>query len=1139
MFSFNFNNNFNKNLINCLPPSSDSLYISEFYKFHNKKILLIANDAYQLNRIKNEISSFNPEIKIAILPDLEILPYEKSSPQKNIIAERLKTLWELANNKVDILIIQAQTLLQYLCPKDHLLKSVFIVRVNEILDIELFRKQLLYANYSYVDYVYEKGEFAINGSIIDIFPISSNTPIKIELFDNVIENIYINDKNNKHLTKLSSIELIPPHEYQLTKEFIEVFISKFNKEFQNSSSEIIKDIKNGIFCTGLEFYLPLFYDNCNSILEYIDNSWNIFYFESLNVTIEIFWQELKKRYEHFHYQYPCLKPNKIYLTQEIVFIKLKNFKNFIIKENGNLNNAISFIPNVKILNSLSNPYKNLHDFRINFNGKIIIFFKNLGRTQLIKHNLIANNFNVENIENLISLINNNDINKIYIITAELENSFLYNNTAYIAENDLFEFQEKDSFLNFKRKKDNSTQISKDLLINDLSEIKVGDYIVHVNCGIGKYLGLTSQNINNINYEMLTIEYEGESKLFVPIENMHLISKYLNLKDVNVKINKLGSKSWENIKIKTEKKINDVASSLLETYAKRELNLGLKCIINEEYEKFSKEFGYEPTLDQEKCFNDIINDLILNNSQKPMDRLICGDVGFGKTEVAMRATFIVSSNSYQVAIIAPTTLLVEQHYQNFINRFVNFPINIAHISRFSSTKEIKIILEKIKNGQIDIIIGTHRLLQNDVYFKNLGLVIIDEEHRFGVKQKESLRAKTCNVHTLAMTATPIPRTLSMALEGVRDFSIIATPPQKRLPVITSIIEDDDHLISEAIHREIRRGGQLFFLYNEVNTIHLMYEKLTKLIPYARIAITHGQLEEQVLENTIRNFILQKYNILISTTIIESGIDIPNANTIIIYDADKFGLAQLYQLRGRVGRSHHQAYCYLITKENISNNADKRLNAILSTSELGSGFNLAIHDLEIRGAGEILGEHQSGNIKEVGLSLYTQMLKKAIRKLKCLANEKDVIIEYKSEIILNESALITTEYCQDIHKRLVFYKKLSLANDIDMLENEYSSIINECGIPNLYLKNLFNLHLIRINCQILGIKKLEAYENTINVYFSESTSLSPKNLIDIMILLKTCKYDENNRKLNWKISNNNSEIKFKNIFYLISEIKSKIN
>lgn len=1140
MATFNFNDNFKKNIINYLPPSSDSLYISEFYKYNNKKILLITNDAYNLNRIKNEIRTFDDNVKIAIFPDLEILPYEKASPQNNIIAERLETLWKLSNNKVDILIVQSQTILQYLCPKEYLLKSVFIIQVNDVLHLELLKNQLIGANYSFVDNVYEKGEFAIKGSIIDIFPISSNTPIRIELFDNLIENIYLIDKNNKNLSKLSFVELIPPHEFQLTNEFIKTFTNKFKEEFQSSNNDIIKDIANGIFCNGLEFYLPLFYENCCSLLEYIDSSWNIFYFESLNTSIETFLQELKQRYEYLHYQYPCLKPNQIYLTQEIIFTKLKNFKNFIIKETGNLNNISNFTPNIKILNSLSNHYKNLHDFRKSFNGGIIIFFKSLGRSQLIKQNLLSNNFIVENINHIIELKTKSDLNKIYLITSYLENSFIYNNIAYITENDLFEFQENGNFLNFsKNKKNNSNQLTKDLLINDLSEINIGDYIVHVNFGIGKYLGLTSHNINSIEYEMLTIEYEGGSKLFVPIENLHLISKYINLKNINIKIDKLGSKNWENIKNKTEKKINDVATSLLETYAKRELKHGLKCIINEEYEKFSKEFDYEPTPDQEKCFNDIINDLTLNNSQKPMDRLICGDVGFGKTEVAMRATFIVAYNSYQVAIIAPTTLLVEQHYQNFINRFANFPINIAHISRFSSTKEIRTTLEKIKNGQIDIIIGTHRLLQNDIYFKNLGLIIIDEEHRFGVKQKEALRTKTCNVHTLAMTATPIPRTLSMALDGVRDFSIIATPPQKRLPIITTLSNDDDHLITEAIHRELRRGGQLFFLYNDVNNINLMYERLTKLAPYARIAITHGQLPEPVLENTIRNFILQKYNILISSTIIESGIDIPNANTIIIYDADKFGLAQLYQLRGRVGRSHHQAYCYLITKENITNDANKRLNAIINTSELGSGFNLAIHDLEIRGAGEILGETQSGNIKEVGLSLYTQMLKKAIRKLKNLVDAKEIINESNCEVILNVSALITTNYCQDIHKRLVYYKKLSLANNIQTLEDTYSNIINECGIPNIYLNNLFNLHLIRINCQTLGIKKVEAYESNINIYFLENTRLSPTNLIEIMILLKTCKYDENNRKLNWKVANNNDEIKFKNMFYLLGTLKSQIN
>ncbi|MBY0380153.1 MAG: DEAD/DEAH box helicase, partial [Burkholderiales bacterium] len=619
---------------------------------------------------------------------------------------------------------------------------------------------------------------------------------------------------------------------------------------------------------------------------------------------------------------------------------------------------------------------------------------------------------------------------------------------------------------------------------------------------------------------------------IPIQNLHLISRYTSINESSIKATKLGSSSWGKIKAKIEKRVNDTAAELLELYAKRELEQGHKFDLPEEYNDFANQFGYEPTVDQKTSFRAIIEDM---TNKKPMDRLVCGDVGFGKTEVAIRAAFICAMNGKQVAILTPTTLLTEQHYQNFVNRFAGFPIKIAEISRFKTKRDITDTLELVKNGQIDILIGTHRLISGDISFARLGLIIIDEEHRFGVKQKERLKQLRTNVDILTMTATPIPRTLSMALEGIRNFSIIATPPQRRLSVNTIICNEDHELIREAILRETRRGGQLFFLYNDVATISSMYDKLLSIMPELKIAIAHGQMNEHHLEQTIRDFIRQKYNLLLCSTIIETGIDIPNANTIFLYRADKLGLAQLHQLRGRVGRSHHQAYCYMIIPENVTRDAQRRIEAVKLTSELGAGFNLAMHDLEIRGAGEILGDKQSGDIKEVGMSLYTDMLKKAIRKLKhgLKINGSDHEQDFNCEVDLNTTSILPKDYCNSVHTRLVYYKRLAKATTHNEIELIYQDIINENGIPPQAVKNLINSNYLRVKATKFGIKKLDILDKNINITFVDKPNIEPMKIIELIQLLKTCKMIGSN-KLSWITELKTIEDKYNKANYLLDNL-----
>lgn len=1112
-----------------LVTSADSLYMTHLAE--NQKLLIITNDSINAKRMLDEISFFSPILKCIIFPDTEILPYERTTPQKDIIARRLKTLWQLHENALDIVIISSSTLMTKVCPKEYLYQRQFSLKVGASINLQHLKEQLVSSDYTMTTQVYEAGEFAMRGGIIDIMPMGTKQIVRIELFDNEIESLTLLEPQTKELIrKINSFELIPAHEYPTDNQSLKHFASKFGEKFNQPQFQyILKEINHGILPAGSEFYLPLFFEQCATIFDYLDDSWQVVYQNNLPDIMLSHWHEINRRYELFSVQYPCLNPTMIYVPGDQIIAAIKQkYKRYIIGITNAALDKYSFLPlpDISINNKEHNPLARLEQFYHSFNGQIFLTTDSIGRTEILRQTLSGYNIKCTICKDMSpeNVSGNGGIN---IIKANLHNGFIYNNLAIITEQDLYTLSHENVI---RRRKNLKTQIDHDLIIRDLAELKTGDYIVHVNHGIGQYKGLTSQTIADIQYDMLEVEYKNESKLFIPVYNLHLISRYLQIENKPVEINSLGSTAWSKIKNKAQKHVDDVAAKLLEIYAKREMQRGNQFKLPEEYEMFADSFGYEATDDQEMAFNAVIEDMALH---KPMDRLICGDVGFGKTEVAMRAAFICAMNGYQVAILTPTTLLTEQHFQNFINRFNGFPLKIAEISRFKNKTEISNTLLQVANGQIDILIGTHRLIQNDVKFKNLGLVIVDEEHRFGVKQKESLKKMRHNIDFLAMTATPIPRTLSMALDGLRDFSIIATPPKKRLAVNTLIVNDDSQTIREAILRELRRGGQVFFIYNDVANIESMYNRLHELMPELNIAIAHGQMNETVLELTIRDFILQKYNLLLCSTIIENGIDIANANTIIIYRADKLGLAALHQLRGRVGRSHHQAYCYMVIPEHLTPDAGKRLDAIQMTAELGSGFNLAMHDLEIRGAGEILGDKQSGDIKHVGLSLYTDMLKRAITKLKREQKHEIEKLEIECEINLNVSAIIEPEFCPDIHERLIYYKRLSRAVTIDEVDSIYQDIMDHWGFAPDSTRNLIQMHYLRIKAVKCYIQKIDAAVNYINLLFIDKANIEPTKIVNLMQKLKTVRFDGKN-KLIWNIKSETVADRIKNINFILDNL-----
>ena len=1362
------------------------------YLPHKRLKVVLTQDAEQALHLQTAWRFFRPHDTAVFLPDWETLPYERFSPHQDLVSERLSALWQIKSGAADVLFVPVATAMQKLPPVPFLAGRTFWLKTGQTLDIGRLKTDLVDAGYNHVSHVVAAGEFAVRGGIVDLFPMGSEMPYRIDLFDDEIDSIKTFDTDTQRtISPVSEIRLLPAHEFPTDSEAQKIFRSRFREEVDGNPNDaaVYKAVSNGHFGAGVEYYLPLFFENeLETLFDYIGEDALFVSLGDVHAEANRFWSDVKSRYAMAQGDetYPPLLPQHLYLSADVFAGRLKNYGQVLPDVSGKEH----ILPDLAVNRQSDEPLQALKDFQTTFDGRILLCAESLGRRETMlgflqqnglkakpvsdwqaflnddaplcitvtslthgfqlpldaaeclpnshacfvagtlvhtdkglvpidqikvgdmvlsrnennpdgentykrvlstfksaeKQRIIYQSFNARHgtgylfctedhpfwadrliehkidengVETLVRepegwtpalglegtechslrtfdndvayvstfednikalgiaypdpdcqivllcnssdtaglidfsagrpvIIDNDTLGLLlpteecsdnfmteksrvmserfhfdemgyyqhyhdYVYNIEVEDYHTYfvghtgiwvhncapsateqavNAIAVITESELYQYVARSRVHN-RRKKHAAVS---DGLLRDLAEINIGDPVVHEEHGIGRYMGLVTMDLGGETNEMMLLEYAGEAQLYVPVSQLHLISRYSGQAHENVTLHKLGSGAWNKAKRKAAEKARDTAAELLNLYAQRAAQSGHKFEINElDYQAFADGFGYEETEDQAAAIAAVIKDL---TQAKPMDRLVCGDVGFGKTEVALRAAFVAVMGGKQVAVLAPTTLLVEQHAQNFADRFADFPVKVASLSRFNNSKATKAALEGMADGTVDIVIGTHKLVQDDIKFKNLGLVIIDEEHRFGVRQKEQLKRLRANVDILTMTATPIPRTLSMALEGLRDFSLITTAPSRRLAVKTFVKPFSEGSVREAVLRELKRGGQVFFLHNEVDTIENMRERLETLLPEARIGVAHGQLRERELEQVMRDFLQQRFNVLLCSTIIETGIDIPNANTIIINRADKFGLAQLHQLRGRVGRSHHQAYAYLLTPEYITKDAEKRLDAIAAADELGAGFTLAMQDLEIRGAGEILGEGQSGEMIQVGFTLYTEMLKQAVRDLKKGREpDLDAPLGITTEIKLHSPALLPEDYCPDIHERLVLYKRLAVCETMQQINAIHEELVDRFGLPEQPVKTLIESHHLRLAAKELGIDAIDATSEAVTVTFGKNNNVDPTEII--LLIQNDKKYRlAGADKLRFTAEMENIEVRINTVKNVLKTLKERV-
>lgn len=1130
------------------------------YLPHKRLKVVLTQDAEQALRLQTAWRFFRPHDTAVFLPDWETLPYERFSPHQDLVSERLSALWQIKSGAADVLFVPVATAMQKLPPVPFLAGRTFWLKTGQTLDIGRLKSDLVDAGYNHVSHVVAAGEFAVRGGIVDLFPMGSEMPYRIDLFDDEIDSIKTFDtETQRTISPVSEIRLLPAHEFPTDSEAQKIFRSRFREEVDGNPNDaaVYKAVSNGHFGAGVEYYLPLFFENeLETLFDYIGEDALFVSLGDVHAEANRFWSDVKSRYAMAQGDetYPPLLPQHLYLSADVFAGRLKNYGQVLPDVSGKEHT----LPDLAVNRQSDEPLQALKDFQTAFEGRILLCAESLGRRETMIGFLQQNGLKAKPVSDWQGFLSAHE--PLMITVAPLAYGFKLGGLqspsqqqaapaserenwgeskavadqsaiAVITESELYQYVARSRIHN-RRKKHAAVS---DGLLRDLAEINIGDPVVHEEYGIGRYMGLVTMDLGGETNEMMLLEYTGEAQLYVPVSQLHLISRYSGQAHENVALHKLGSGAWHKAKRKAAEKARDTAAELLNLYAQRAAQSGHKFEINElDYQAFADGFGYEETEDQAAAIAAVIKDL---TQAKPMDHLVCGDVGFGKTEVALRAAFVAVMGGKQVAVLAPTTLLVEQHAQNFADRFADFPVKVASLSRFNNSKATKATLEGMADGTVDIVIGTHKLVQDDIKFKNLGLVIIDEEHRFGVRQKEQLKRLRADVDILTMTATPIPRTLSMALEGLRDFSLITTAPSRRLAVKTFVKPFSEGSVREAVLRELKRGGQVFFLHNEVGTIENMRERLETLLPEARIGVAHGQLRERELEQVMRDFLQQRFNVLLCSTIIETGIDIPNANTIIINRADKFGLAQLHQLRGRVGRSHHQAYAYLLTPEYITKDAEKRLDAIATADELGAGFTLAMQDLEIRGAGEILGEGQSGEMIQVGFTLYTEMLKQAVRDLKKGRQpDLDAPLGITTEIKLHSPALLPEDYCPDIHERLVLYKRLAVCETIQQINAIHEELVDRFGLPEQPVKTLIESHHLRLMAKELGIDAIDAAGEAVTVTFGKHHCIDPT---EIILLIQT---DKKYRlagadKLRFAAEMENIEVRINTVKAVLKTLQSK--
>ncbi len=1083
--------------------SSYGLILSNTAKTHSGPIIVITPDTPTATRLEQECRFFaHNTMPVLSFPDWETLPYDAFSPHQDIISDRLSTLYHLPDLKAGILIIPIATVLNRLSPKTYLNSNSLVLDLAQKLDIDTMRQRLTLSGYHLVSQVMEHGEFAVRGSIIDLFPMGSKLPFRVELFDDEIESIRTFDiENQQSIEKVDHIKLLPAREFPFDEAAITQFRNAYRKKFEGDpqSSQIYRDISNSVTPPGIEYYLPLFFDTTDTIFDYFPANCIVITIEQISESATSFWNDVADRYEQRRHdqERPILPPQEIFLRENELFENIKHFPQINIQsfkiedKQGNYNYNTLSPTSLTLDIRAQNPGEKLLSFINSFPGKILFTAESMGRKESLLDVLKGCGVHPTSVNSWDDFLNSE--NTLNISVAYLENGLITESPsiAIITEQQLL----GERVLQHRRRKKRNR--NSDAVIANLVELDIGAPVVHEEHGVGRYLGLHKITVGDIEQEFLMLNYFADDKLYVPVSSLHFISRYTGSAPETAPLHKLGSQQWEKAQRRARERVRDVAAELLDIYARRKARQGYKYHIDQDqYNSFANAFPFEETPDQEDAIISVIEDM---KSGLPMDRLVCGDVGFGKTEVAMRAAFIAVQDGKQVAMLVPTTLLAQQHFDNFQDRFADWPIQIDSISRFKNKKDQDSSVINLRMGKTDVIIGTHKLLQKDLKFKRLGLVIIDEEHRFGVRQKERFKALRSEVDLLTLTATPIPRTLNMSLSGIRDLSIIATPPAKRLAIKTFISQWNETTIKEACTREIRRGGQVFFLHNKVDSIEKTAKNIADLVPDASVAVAHGQLREKELEHIMAEFYHHKHNILVCTTIIETGIDVPNANTIIIDRADKFGLAQLYQLRGRVGRSHHQAYAFLVVppRKAMTANAVKRLEAIESIEDLGTGFTLATHDLEIRGAGELLGDDQSGQIHEIGFTLYTELLDRAVEALKSGKQpELDQPLDHGAEVNLGASALIPDDFIPDVHTRLIMYKRIASAKNNSELRELQVEMIDRFGLLPESTKNLFLVTELKIAANPIGIKKIEFGIDNGQVIFNANPKINTGAIIDLI-------------------------------------------
>ncbi len=1104
--------------------SADALLLARQARAAHKDgrlLAVITADPADSVRLADEIGFFEPALRTAVFPDWETLPYDSFSPHQDLVSERLATLWRMRNREVDVVLLPATTALTRLAPPAFLAATTFFFRQKSRLDEARLKEQLTLAGYQHVTQVVSPGEYAVRGGLIDLFPMGSAVPYRLDLFDDEIDSIRAFDPDSQRsLYPVPEVRLLPGREFPMDEAARTAFRARWREQIEGdpTRSRIYKDIQQGIAGSGIEYYLPLFFDATASIFEHLGAQTLLVLHGEVDAALQRFWSDTRERHRFLQHdpERPILPPQAIFLRPEEFFAAAQPLPTLLVRGQAQGASADADagsdgtawarpLPPLALERGATEPLAALARHLEHTPHRVLLVAESEGRRESLLEMLREHHISLPGVATLAEFLAGSE--HVAIVAAPLAAGFHWHepqaegvSVQFVTETELFASTRE---ARRRRKQEQTSNV--DTLIKDLAELKIGDPVVHVNHGIGRYRGLVSMALtpgqDDSRSEFLHLEYAEKTNLYVPVSQLHLIGRYSGVSPEEAPLHKLGSSQWEKAKRRAAEQVRDTAAELLGLYAQRAARQGQAHRFSaHDYEAFASSFAFEETADQRAAIHAVIQDLI---SPRPMDRLVCGDVGFGKTEVALRAAFVAVLGGSQVALLAPTTLLAEQHFQTLSDRFGKWPVKIAELSRFRSSKEVKSALQGLAEGSVDIVVGTHKLLSPEVKFKRLGLLVIDEEHRFGVRHKEAIKALRAEVDVLTLTATPIPRTLGMALEGLRDLSVIATAPQRRLAIKTFVRNEGGGVIREAVLRELKRGGQVYFLHNEVETIQQRADKLAELLPEARIAVAHGQMPERQLEAVMRDFVAQRFNLLVCSTIIETGIDVPSANTIVITRADKFGLAQLHQLRGRVGRSHHQAYAYLLVPDvqGLTRQAEQRLQAIQEMEELGSGFYLAMHDLEIRGAGEVLGEHQSGNMMEVGFQLYNDMLAEAVRSLKA-GREPDLLSPMGSlfgattEVNLHTPALLPDAYCGDVHARLSLYKRLAGAEDAQTLDRLLEEVTDRFGKLPAQGQALFDTHRLRVLARPYGVQKIDAGPRLMSIAFRPNPPVDAQRIIALV-------------------------------------------